>query len=194
MIALAMVFANMALIENAHAGASAKLTWTPPATNADSTPLTDLAGYKIYYNTVSTWLNHVAACAGLGGITIDVPLGDPNLITVGSEVTYTIIDTLTPGRHYYFAVAAYDDESTPNISTCATGDGGVTEVDKVLSYTSDSNYDGDVSMTDFTFFRANWGNTACTNVSNFIGKSSNCAVNMSDFNVLRNDFNDPDLF
>jgi hypothetical protein len=30
---------------------SATLSWMPPTQNADETPLTDLAGYKIYYGT-----------------------------------------------------------------------------------------------------------------------------------------------
>ena len=31
----------------------ATLAWDPPTTNADGSPLTDLAGYKIYYVTTS---------------------------------------------------------------------------------------------------------------------------------------------
>jgi ABC-type glycerol-3-phosphate transport system substrate-binding protein len=30
---------------------SATLTWDAPTTNVDGTPLTDLAGYKVYYGT-----------------------------------------------------------------------------------------------------------------------------------------------
>ncbi len=62
------------------------LTWDPPTTNADGTPLTDLAGYKVYYGTSS------------GNYTTSI---DVNNVT-----TYTVTG-LQPGT-YYFAVTAYD--------------------------------------------------------------------------------------
>ena len=65
---------------------SATLTWDPPATSADGTPLTDLAGYTIYYGTSS--LNYTVS------------------IDVGNVTTYKI-DNLSPGT-YYFSVTAYD--------------------------------------------------------------------------------------
>src|ERR1700690_1238325 len=69
-----------------NAYSSVTLTWTPPTTNTDGTPLTDLAGYKLYYGTSSG--NY----------------GTP--INVGNVATYTI-SNLTSGS-YYFAVTAYD--------------------------------------------------------------------------------------
>jgi len=68
---------------------SAILSWDPPTTNVDGTPLTDLAGYKIYYGTQSRSYDHV--------ITIE----DPDV------TTYEVTD-LTPGETYYFAVTAFD--------------------------------------------------------------------------------------
>ncbi len=65
----------------------ATLTWDPPTTNADGTPLTDLAGYKVYYGTES----------GNYSQSIDV----------GNVTTYTV-SGLTNGQTYYFAVTAYD--------------------------------------------------------------------------------------
>jgi len=38
--------------ENAYP-AQATVSWIPPTTNTDGTALTDLAGYKVYYGTVS---------------------------------------------------------------------------------------------------------------------------------------------
>ena len=66
-------------------GNSATLTWDAPTTNADGTPLTDLAGYKIYYGTTS------------GNYT--------EVIDVGN-VTTSKVEGLNPGT-YYFAVTAY---------------------------------------------------------------------------------------
>jgi len=72
----------------------ATLSWDPPVTNADGTPVNDLAGYKIYYGTSS----------GNYSQNIDV----------GNVTTYTV-SNLTEGVTYYFAATAYDaarNEST----------------------------------------------------------------------------------
>ena len=66
---------------------SATLGWTAPTTNTDGTPLTDLAGFKIYYGTTS------------GTYTSNVDTGN---------VTGYVINGLTVGLTYYFAVTAYD--------------------------------------------------------------------------------------
>ncbi len=71
---------------SANAG-TATLSWTPPTTNADGTPLTDLAGYKIYYGTASR--------------TYSQP------IDVGNVTTY-FMGGFADGKTYYFAVKAYD--------------------------------------------------------------------------------------
>jgi hypothetical protein len=65
----------------------ATLSWDAPTTNADGTPLTDLAGYKVYYGTAS----------GIYSQNKDV----------GNVTTYTVTN-LTDGLTYYFAVTAYD--------------------------------------------------------------------------------------
>jgi hypothetical protein len=64
----------------------AVLSWDAPTTNEDGTPLTDLAGYKIYWGTA------------------------PGTYTqskdVGNVITYTI--TGLPSGKYFFAVTAYN--------------------------------------------------------------------------------------
>ena len=63
------------------------LAWDPPTTNEDGTPLTDLAGFIIYYGTTS---------------------GDySQSIDVGNVTTYQV-SNLTEGLTYYFAATAYD--------------------------------------------------------------------------------------
>jgi len=72
----------------------ATLSWDPPVTDADGTPVSDLAGYKIYYGTSSSNYSQN--------------------IDVGNVTTYTI-NNLTEGMTYYFAATAYDaarNEST----------------------------------------------------------------------------------
>lgn len=67
--------------------ASVRLSWLPPPANIDDTPLTDLAGYKLYYGPVS------------GNYTYYIDTGD--------AASYQL-DGLLEGRTYYFAVTAYD--------------------------------------------------------------------------------------
>ena len=63
------------------------LAWDPPATNTDGTPLTDLAGYEIYYGPT--------------------PGNYTNTLDVGN-VTTSVVNNLTDGSTYYFAVTAYN--------------------------------------------------------------------------------------
>lgn len=63
-----------------------KLAWDAPTTNEDGSPLTDLAGYKIYYGIASP---------------------DEHSIDVGNVTTYTLTG-LTPGQTYIIAATAYD--------------------------------------------------------------------------------------
>ena len=73
--------------------ATVTLTWDPPTTNADGTPLTDLAGYKVYHGTTSR------------------TYGPP--VDAGNVTSYTL--TGIPEGVRYFTVTAYDtsgNEST----------------------------------------------------------------------------------
>jgi hypothetical protein len=65
---------------------TATLSWDVPTTNADGTPLTDLAGFKVYYGNAS------------GNYT--------TIIDVGNITTY-VVSNLSPGPHY-FTVTAYN--------------------------------------------------------------------------------------
>ena len=65
---------------------SVTLSWDAPTTNSDGSPLSDLAGYKVYYGTSS------------GNYTNSVDVGN----IAGSSVS-----SLTPGS-WCFSVTAYD--------------------------------------------------------------------------------------
>jgi fibronectin type 3 domain-containing protein len=67
-----------------------QLSWDAPTTNADGTPLTDLAGYIIYYGQSS----------GQYGASIDAGLS-----------TAVAVSGLEVGQTYYFAATAYDTSS-----------------------------------------------------------------------------------
>ncbi len=74
---------------------SPPLVWDAPAAKTDGSPLTDLAGYRIYYGTVS----------GVYTGYIDVP---------GNVTQYAIADlsSVVPvrGRTYFLAVTAFDSD------------------------------------------------------------------------------------
>jgi hypothetical protein len=62
------------------------LSWTAPTQYTDGSPLTDLAGYKIYYGTEP------------GNYSVTIQLDNPGLTTY-------VVEYLTPNT-YYFAVTA----------------------------------------------------------------------------------------
>jgi len=67
--------------------AQIQLSWNPPTTKADGSPLTDIAGYKIHYGQRSRTYAFTKI--------------------VGNQ-TSAAIAGLIPGRTYFFAVTAYD--------------------------------------------------------------------------------------
>jgi hypothetical protein len=70
------------------------LTWTAPTQNTDGTPLTDLAGFKIYLGTTP---------GGPYPVSVDIP--DP------AATTFTV-PNLTDGETYYFVSTAYNSAAT----------------------------------------------------------------------------------
>lgn len=65
----------------------ATLSWTPPTTNADGTPLTDLAGFKVYYGTSSQ--NYTA------------------VVDNKMSTSFFFESPFSPGTVVYFSVTAY---------------------------------------------------------------------------------------
>ena len=87
--------AIMALLLGTQARAGeAVLTWTAPTQNTDGTPLTDLAGFKIYLGQVQ---------GGPYPVSVDIP--DP------AATTFTV-PGLTDGVTYYFVSTAYNSAAT----------------------------------------------------------------------------------
>ena len=68
--------------------ARAQLTWEKPTLREDGTPLTNLAGYRVYYGLVASALD----------LRVDVP---------GGDLLGAVIDQLPTGT-WYFAVTAID--------------------------------------------------------------------------------------
>jgi hypothetical protein len=71
---------------------SATLSWTPPTTNTDGSPLANLSGYRVYWGTAS---------------------GDyPNSVTLNSSgLASYVVENLGPGT-YYFVVTALSSAGT----------------------------------------------------------------------------------
>ena len=67
---------------------SATLSWTPPTENTDGSPLTDLAGFKLYYGVES------------GNYPAQVEIDNPG-------VTTYVVEGLAEGT-WYFAATAYN--------------------------------------------------------------------------------------
>jgi hypothetical protein len=70
------------------------ISWTPPTTNADGTPLTDLAGYKVYCGTSSRKYDRKK--------------------NTGNVVKYDLKPWLTDG-YWYCAVTAYDTSGNESV-------------------------------------------------------------------------------
>jgi hypothetical protein len=74
---------------------TALLGWDAVTTNSDGTPCTDLAGYKIYYGTVSR-----------GAATSPAQFAYQQSVSVGNVLGYTVTG-LADGT-WYFSVTAFD--------------------------------------------------------------------------------------
>lgn len=85
-VILALIVALGLAATCAHAG-TATVSWTAPTQNTDGSPLTNLAGYRIYYGTSATAINTV----------VDIPV---------ATTTQRIL-TLPAGMHY-FQMTAYN--------------------------------------------------------------------------------------
>jgi hypothetical protein len=90
-------------VTSSQAIGSATLSWQPPTSNTDGSPLTNLAGYVVRYGTAPDALD------------IQVRIDNPGL------VTYVVSD-LTPAT-WYFQVVAYNSvgvESSPSATGSKT--------------------------------------------------------------------------
>src|SRR5438067_11803108 len=80
--------------------------WTAPTTNADGSPLTDLASYRVYYGTSS------APCPGSSFFQVASTTPSP---PAGLAVTFRLTG-LSAGALYYVSVTAVDTSN--NESAC----------------------------------------------------------------------------
>jgi hypothetical protein len=92
---------SITVVAAATATGSATLRWTPPTRNEDGTPISNLAGYRVYYGTSTGNLNRV----------LTIP---------GAAITSAVIQNLTPAT-WYFALKAYNSANIEsNLSNIAS--------------------------------------------------------------------------
>ncbi len=80
----------LALASSTASSAEVTLTWTAPTQNEDGTPLTDLAGYNIYYG-----------CSASGDYPQTLSVPDPNATSV-------VVTGLPNATECYFVATAYN--------------------------------------------------------------------------------------
>jgi hypothetical protein len=80
---------------------SVTLSWTPPTTNSDGSPLTDFAGYRIYWGTS--------------------PTNFPNSVTVDNAgLSSYVVEQLTPATWYFVVTAFHAHGTESNFSNVAS--------------------------------------------------------------------------
>ena len=77
---------------------SVTLSWTPPTTNVDGSPMTDLAGYRIYYGRSATTLDQI------------VPVGN-------AGTTRFVLDNLSPATWFFSMTAVNSAGVESTLST-----------------------------------------------------------------------------
>ena len=83
------------------ANGSATLTWTPPTTNTDGSPLTNLAGYRVRWGPAP------------GNYTNTVTLNNPGLASY-------VVTNLVPGTHYFVVTAVNSSGVESRLSNVAS--------------------------------------------------------------------------
>src|SRR3972149_5909585 len=122
LIAVAIFFFIFSGMTNTANAGEAILTWDPPTTNTDGTPLTDLAGYKIHYGTTS---GNYTTVIDVGNVTTYFATtaydSSGNESGYSNEVSKTISGTA--------------DTTAPVLSNITTG--SITSSGAVITWTTD---------------------------------------------------------
>lgn len=154
LIPLALSFFFCLLNVNTAFAANVQLSWVAPTTNNDNTPLTDLAGYKVYYRTASSSYSQGT--------------------DVSNTLTYTF-NNLTDGVTYYFTVTAYNtagDESGYSNEQCFNSTG-------ICSSSSGGNGGGGNQTLQTTGGSSEISGGGCGIVKGSRGKSSGASTSNS---------------
>ena len=138
--AIVLMFGLLALPTAVDAG-SLEIEWTAPTTNADGSPLSDLAGYRVYAGS------SLPACPAESFQTLAASDSSP----VSGETVAATLTQLTVGTTYWVRVSAVD--TSGNESDCTTAVSAIAraEVDATPSALSFGSVTiGTASTLDFT--------------------------------------------
>lgn len=160
-IFLSLFFSSFYFGADLASAAKAALSWTAPTTNSDSSPLTDLSGYKIYWGTSAR--TGTSAPGGYSGTAVDV-----------HNVTSYTMDSIGDTGATYFSVVAYD--TSGNESSFSN---------EVYKVPGDVDKNGTVNIFDYNTLKSNFGQTNCDNTADI---DLNCSVNIFDYNALKGNF------
>ena len=108
--------------------ASVTVTWGAPTTNADGTPLADLAEYRIYLGTVPP------TCPGAAFHTVSSPTATP----ASGETASATVTALSAGTTYFARLTAVDFDG--NESACSSSASGVAQGDLDVTPTATTSF------------------------------------------------------
>ncbi|MEI7890704.1 MAG: hypothetical protein WCI36_01925 [bacterium] len=205
----ALLFAGF-FASNALANGNATISWTAPTTNEDTTTLTDLAGYRIFYDTAAldctAWDAAADAAARLTtplasvahvDVTEAATLRD-SAATTKRGYSFTTGALLTPGLTYNFTVVAYD--TSGNYSKCINDAGANKTASKTIFRSGNIKNSGlgsgvvniiDLSMLANNFgkgYGALAGTPWCRIAGHPEDLNGDCRVNISDLSILASEF------
>jgi hypothetical protein len=125
------------------------VSWNAPTTNADGTPLTDLAGYRLYLGTT------VPPCPG----DSFHPVPAPDTTPAAGETVSADVTALDAGTTYFARITAIDLNG--NESACSGAASGIARGDFIVTPSATTSF-GTVainSLTDRTFTVQNTSST-----------------------------------
>jgi hypothetical protein len=111
-------------------------TWTAPTTNADGSPLADLASYRLYYKTMDS------PCRASSFLQVASPTTTPP----PGQVVGTRLKGLVTGTRYYVAVSAVD--TAGHEGPCSVSASAVAQISFAVSPTSSVSF-GSVNVGSF---------------------------------------------
>lgn len=126
--AIVLVLAAVTAVGSGAEAASLSLSWNAPSTNADGTPLTDLAGYRVYIGTT------LPACPSASFHSVSSPTTRPGF----GQTVSTIITALGAGTTYVVRITAIDTGG--NESACSGAATGVARAGLAVTPSATSNF------------------------------------------------------
>ena len=121
LFAIALLCGASSLLYTTVLAGTLDASWTVPSTNTDGTPLTDLAGYHVYYGTSSP------PCPGSSFVATTSATPTP----ISGQTATARITGLVTGTQYFVSVTAVDLKGSE--SACSSAPSGVARIDVAVT-------------------------------------------------------------